>query len=477
MANIIELKDIRKSYDGVRDVCSDINLEIKKGEFVTLLGPSGCGKTTTLRMIAGFEQPTSGEILLNGKDILSLPPNKRPVNTVFQRYALFPHLNIFDNIAFGLKLKKLTKSEIEEKVNRVLKIVDLEGMEKRSISTLSGGQQQRIAIARAIVNEPEILLLDEPLGALDLKMRQEMQLELKNMHEQLGITFIYVTHDQEEAITMSDKIVVMADGKIQQIGTAEDIYNEPKTVFVADFIGDSNIFNAVMSGKMKVNFCDADFDCLDDYPLHSDADVVVRPEDVVIVKDGSGQIKGVVDSCIFKGIYYETTVVSGKNEIVLKSTKESKLGDEVELYIEPDGIHVIPAPKNMNQFEGVITKNHTLNFAGGELEYDVTKLFKGSTHDGKHLFSAEGERIHLTDMPISVEIPVEALDMSDDLDESMISGEIISLIYIGDHYRYKVRTEDGSDFTIADEDLWNEFDRVSVLIDADMIKVNVGEVQ
>ena len=475
MQNIIELKNINKSYDGVREVCSNINLEIKKGEFVTLLGPSGCGKSTTLRMIAGFEQPTSGEILLNGESILDLPPNLRPINTVFQRYALFPHLNIYDNIAFGLKLKKLAKNTIKEKVERVLRIVDLEGMEKRPVSTLSGGQQQRIAIARAIVNEPEILLLDEPLGALDLKMRQEMQLELKDMHERLGITFIYVTHDQEEAITMSDKIVVMADGKIQQIGTAEDIYNEPKNVFVADFIGDSNIFNGVMSGKMKVNFLDADFECLDDYPLHSDADVVVRPEDVVVVNDGSGQITGKVASCIFKGIHYETTVIMGKNEIVLKSTKESKVGDEVNLYIEPDGIHVIPAPKNMNQFEGVITKYHTLNFAGGEVPYDVTRLFKGSTHDGKHLFGADGERIHLTDMPISVDIPVEALDMSDDLEEGNITGEIISLIYIGDHYRYKVRTENGSDFTIVDEDLWNEFDKVSILIDSDKIKVSVGE--
>ncbi len=475
MDNIIELKSINKSYDGVRDVCSNINLEIKKGEFVTLLGPSGCGKSTTLRMIAGFEQPTSGEILLNGESILKLPPNLRPINTVFQRYALFPHLNIYDNIAFGLKLKKLSKDEIKSKVERVLKIVDLEGMEKRPVSTLSGGQQQRIAIARAIVNEPEILLLDEPLGALDLKMRQEMQLELKSMHERLGITFIYVTHDQEEAITMSDKIVVMADGKIQQIGTAEDIYNEPENVFVADFIGDSNIFNGVMSGKKKVNFLDADFECLDDYPVNSDADVVVRPEDVVIVNDGSGQITGTVDSCIFKGIHYETTVIMGKNEIVLKSTKASNVGDKVNLYIEPDGIHVIPAPKNMNQFEGVITKNHTLSFAGGELAYDVTRLFKGSTHDGKHLFGADGERIHLTDMPIMVEIPVEALDMSDDLEESGITGEIISLIYIGDHYRYKVRTEDGSDFTIVDEDLWNEFDKVSILIDTDKINVSAGE--
>ena len=235
--NIIELKNIVKTYDNGFTAVDGFNLEVKRGEFVTFLGPSGCGKTTTLRMIAGFEIPTSGEILLDGQDISKLPPNKRPINTVFQRYALFPHLNIFDNIAFGLKLKKLPKAEIVKKVKKVLEMVDLEGFEDRKVATLSGGQQQRIAIARALVNEPEILLLDEPLGALDLKMRKEMQIELKGMHDRLGITFIYVTHDQEEALTMSDKIVVMSEGEIQQIGTPEDIYNEPKNAFVADFIG------------------------------------------------------------------------------------------------------------------------------------------------------------------------------------------------------------------------------------------------
>ena len=236
------MKNIKKVFDDTV-VVEDFNLTVKKGEFVTFLGPSGCGKTTTLRMIAGFEFPTEGEILLNGEDISRIPPNLRPINTVFQRYALFPHLNVYDNVAFGLNLKKLPKSVIQEKVRRVLEVVDLEGFEKRRISTLSGGQQQRIAIARAIVNEPDILLLDEPLGALDLKMRQEMQLELKSMHEQLGITFIYVTHDQEEALTMSDKIVVMSDGMIQQIGTPEEIYNEPKNAFVADFIGQANLIH------------------------------------------------------------------------------------------------------------------------------------------------------------------------------------------------------------------------------------------
>ena len=262
--NIIELKHIRKVYEDGFEAVSDFNLEVKKGEFVTFLGPSGCGKTTTLRMIAGFEIPTEGEILLNGKNIAELPPNRRPINTVFQRYALFPHMNIFENIAFGLKQKKLEKSVIEKKVKKVLELVDLEGFEKRKVATLSGGQQQRVAIARALVNEPEILLLDEPLGALDLKMRKEMQIELKAMHDEVGITFIYVTHDQEEALSMSDKIVVMSEGKIQQIGTPEDIYNEPINAFVADFIGESNIFNGIMTGKLKARFAGAEFTCVDD---------------------------------------------------------------------------------------------------------------------------------------------------------------------------------------------------------------------
>ena len=299
--NIIELVNVCKEFDGV-SVIDNMNLYVRKGEFITLLGPSGCGKTTTLRMIAGFDMPTSGKILLNGKDISALPPNKRPVNTVFQKYALFPHLNVFDNVAFGLKLKrlettfvdkkgrqrtkliKLSRAEIAEKVKNALEIVDLEGFEKRSISTLSGGQQQRIAIARAIVNEPEILLLDEPLGALDLKMRKEMQLELKAMHQKLGITFIYVTHDQEEALTMSDTVVVMADGYIQQIGTPEMIYNEPKNMFVADFIGESNIFSGTMPKDRLVRFCGKNFVCEDGgFEKDEPVDVVVRPEDVKIV--------------------------------------------------------------------------------------------------------------------------------------------------------------------------------------------------
>ncbi|MDE6635412.1 MAG: ABC transporter ATP-binding protein, partial [Lachnospiraceae bacterium] len=334
-----------------------------------------------LRMIAGFETPTEGEILLNGEDISKKPPYMRSINTVFQRYALFPHLNVYENIAFGLKMKKINKDKIAQKVEKVLDVVDMEGFEKRKISTLSGGQQQRIAIARAIVNEPEILLLDEPLGALDLKMRKEMQLELKLMHESLGITFIYVTHDQEEALTMSDKVVVMANGHIQQIGTPEEIYNEPNNAFVADFIGESNIFNGVMSGPLKVVFCDAEFECLDNYPRNTPVDVVVRPEDIVIVPEGEGQIKGEVISVIFKGIHYEITVQCGKNEVVIQRTKSAEVGDVVWMYIEPDGIHCMPSGTLVNCFDGIITKNNTVEFGDGVFECDVTALYPGSHID------------------------------------------------------------------------------------------------
>ena len=472
--NIIELRNVRKTYDNTRDVVECFNLSIKKGEFVTFLGPSGCGKTTTLRMIAGFEQPTEGEILLHGKNISQVPANRRPINTVFQRYALFPHLNIYDNIAFGLKLKKLPKKEIDAKVERVLKIVDLEGTQKRSVDTLSGGQQQRIAIARAIVNEPEILLLDEPLGALDLKMRQEMQIELKAMHEKLGITFIYVTHDQEEALTMSDKIVVMSDGKIQQVGTAEEIYNERKNLFVADFIGESNIFNGSMTGHLKVRFCGAEFTCLDDYETGSLTNVIVRPEDVILTNPDEGMLNGTVISNIFKGIHYEITIQCGNNEIIAKSTKPQKVGDTVGIVIEPDGIHVILADQNLNHFTGHITKHHTVEFGDGEFECDVTQLYEGSHHDGKgHLFSKDGERIHLTNLAVNVEIPIRAITMSDDEEEGGCTGEIISFLYAGDHYRYTVRTKNGYDFIVYDEYLWNESDRVSLVIPKEQIKLTL----
>jgi spermidine/putrescine transport system ATP-binding protein len=491
MDNIIELKGIKKCYDDFTAV-KDFNLKVKKGEFVTFLGPSGCGKTTTLRMIAGFELPSEGQILLNGKDISVLPPNKRPINTVFQRYALFPHLNIFENIAFGLKLKtiettynngkgetvtrreKLSKSEIREKVKRALEIVDLEGFEKRDISTLSGGQQQRIAIARAIVNEPEILLLDEPLGALDSKMRKEMQIELKAMHEKFGITFIYVTHDQEEALTMSDKVVVMSDGMIQQVGTPEEIYNEPNNVFVADFIGESNIFNGKMSDKKKVSFCNAEFPCLDDFYVGADVDVVIRPEDIEMTSPEKGQIKGTVQSVIFRGMHYDITVQSGNNEILIKSTKNAVIGEELGLTIVPDGIHVIYAQTNINTYDGVITAIDKVAFADGEFYCDVTKLYPGSQISNNNILDKDGYKLNVIGNNVKVKIPIAAPSMSDDIDAGGTKGHIVSLIYKGDHYHYIVRTKSGEDIHLHDQSLWNESDYVSVLISKENIELSLN---
>lgn len=475
--NIIELCHIKKCFEDNFVAVEDFNLAVKKGEFVTFLGPSGCGKTTTLRMIAGFETPTEGQILLNGKDISKLPPNKRPINTVFQRYALFPHLNIFDNVAFGLKLqKKYTNAEIAAKVKHALEIVDLEGFEKRSISTLSGGQQQRIAIARAIVNEPEILLLDEPLGALDLKMRKEMQLELKQMHKELGITFIYVTHDQEEALTMSDKVVVMSDGCIEQVGSPEEIYNEPESVFVADFIGDSNIFDGKMTGRLRVKFCGAEFECLDDMPVGQKVDVVVRPEDILMTKPEEGKITGTVTSVIFKGIHYEIIVESGDYEIVIQSTKSAKVGDTIGMDLEPDGIHVILAETNHNRYDGVLTKNYTVEFADGEFACDVTRLYPGSHIDENGILrDAGGDEITTAGVKVRVKVPVGDVTMSDDMNLGGTTGHIISLIYKGDHYHYIVRTDNEEDIHLHDEYLWNENDLVSVIIPKESIQLKFAE--
>jgi spermidine/putrescine transport system ATP-binding protein len=473
LENIIELKHIRKVFEDDFTAVDDFNLEVQRGEFVTFLGPSGCGKTTTLRMIAGFEMPTEGEILLNGKDISHLPPNKRPINTVFQRYALFPHLNIYDNIAFGLKLKKLPKSEIEKKVKKALEMVDLEGFEDRKVQTLSGGQQQRIAIARSLVNEPEILLLDEPLGALDLKMRKEMQLELKSMHEKLGITFIYVTHDQEEALTMSDKIVVMSEGKIQQIGTPEDIYNEPQNAFVADFIGESNIFNGIMTDKLKVRFCGAEFECLDDVEHGTQVDVVVRPEDIIVTTPEQGTIQGEVVSVVFKGVHYEITVMSGKNEIVIQSTRKATVGDRVGLLIEPDGIHIMVAENSENHIESGVDKNYKLEFLNGELECDLTKIIPRASFKDDILVDASGDEIDVEKLKVIISVKPDDITMSDDAEEGIICGRIINLIYKGDHYSYVVRTDDEEDFIVHDEDLWNMDDYVSLVIPTDKIQFSL----
>ncbi|MBE6072687.1 MAG: ABC transporter ATP-binding protein [Clostridium butyricum] len=339
--NILELKNINKSY-GEQQVLDNLSLNIKKNEFLTLLGPSGCGKTTTLKIIAGFETADSGKLIFNNEDISLLPPYKRQVNTVFQKYALFPHMNIFDNIAFGLKLKKLPKAEIQKKVEEMLSLVALKGFEKRSVDSLSGGQQQRVAIARALVNKPKILLLDEPLGALDLKLRKEMQIELKKIQQEVGITFVFVTHDQEEALTMSDTIIVMNKGVIQQMGSPQDIYNEPANAFVADFIGESNILSGTMIDDFKVEFCNKTFNCVDKgFEKMEPIDVVIRPEDITMVNADTGMLKGTVTSLVFKGVHYEMMVSTENFDFMLHNTKCAEVGSVIGLDIHPEDIHIM----------------------------------------------------------------------------------------------------------------------------------------
>ena len=350
---LIELKGIVKRFDD-ETILKSLDLSIKDGEFVTLLGPSGCGKTTTLRIIAGFETPDEGEVLFAGKNINKVPPNKRNINTVFQRYALFPHLNVKDNIAFGLKLRKTPQSEIDRKVEEMLELVNLKGFGSRSTASLSGGQQQRVAIARAIVNEPKVLLLDEPLGALDLKLRKEMQIELKKLHERLDMTFLYVTHDQEEALTMSDTVVVMNHGEILQKGTPIDIYNEPANAFVADFIGESNIIPGIMKQDKIIEFLGTVYDCVDTgFDKNENVDVVIRPEDIVLLEEGEASIqqpanllKGRVLSCLFKGVHYEMLidVPDGKGKsftFMAHSTIAENIGAEMYLDVDPDNIHIM----------------------------------------------------------------------------------------------------------------------------------------
>ena len=341
--HLIDLIDIRKSY-GTEDALKRINLYIRDGEFLTLLGPSGCGKTTLLRLIAGFTMPTEGRVLINGQDVSAIPPYKRRVNTVFQKYALFPHLNVYDNVAFGLKIQKLPKDEIDRRVNEMLELVNLKGYGKRWIEQLSGGQQQRVAIARALVNRPQVLLLDEPLGALDLKLRKGMQMELKKMQQRLGITFIFVTHDQEEALTMSDTVVVMNEGQIQQIGTPIDVYNEPKNVFVAKFIGESNILPGIMKKDLLVSFMGRDFECVDSGFLRNEpVDVVVRPEDIDMVPKGSASahLYGTVKSVLFMGVHYEFRVECGSVTLTIHSTDYVEPGTDVGIVILPDAIHIM----------------------------------------------------------------------------------------------------------------------------------------
>ncbi|MCD9065745.1 ABC transporter ATP-binding protein [Staphylococcus pasteuri] len=352
MAPLLSFKGVSKGYDDVQ-ILNEIDIDIESGHFYTLLGPSGCGKTTILKLIAGFEYPDKGEVIYQNKQIGKLPPNKRKVNTVFQDYALFPHLNVFDNIAYGLRLKKMSKSAIKDKVEEALRLVKLSGYEERNINGMSGGQKQRVAIARAIVNEPEILLLDESLSALDLKLRTEMQYELRELQSRLGITFIFVTHDQEEALALSDYIFVMKDGKIQQFGTPNDIYDEPVNRFVADFIGESNIVKGRMVEDFVVNIYGQDFECVDmGIPENKNVDVVIRPEDISLIEADKGLFQVKVDSMLFRGVHYEICVVDRKGyEWVIQSTRKAEVGSEVGLYFEPEAIHIMVPGETEEEFD------------------------------------------------------------------------------------------------------------------------------
>lgn len=468
--NIIEIKNVSKVFDGIT-VVDNVNLAVRRGEFVTLLGPSGCGKTTLLRMIAGFEMPTSGSIFLEKQDVTTMPPHLRPINTVFQKYALFPHLNVFKNIAFGLKLKriptgeydkkgkpiyrKFTKDEIAEKVERVLKLVNLEAYGHRDITGLSGGQQQRIAIARAIVCEPKVLLLDEPLGALDLKMRKEMQLELAAMHKNIGITFIFVTHDQEEALTMSDKIVVMTDGAVQQYGTPKNIYDEPANAFVADFIGESNILSGVMKRDYLVEFCGAEFKCLDHgFGKDERVDLVVRPEDIKL--DGKkGTLKGEVVSSVFKGTYYEMEILAAGYEFTVQNTVEFGVGSSVYLSVEPDGIHIMKKLKVVNEFDGVVTSENTVGFCGGEFEFINDKGFE------------KGDAVR-------VKIPFDKVELTDDEEDGIIGANVTQTFYKGTYYQVQVYTDNDVDFFIDTVDEWDINDRVGIKIRPEDIEITAA---
>ena len=444
--NIIDIKHVSKWF-GDKQVLDDVSLYIRKGEFVTILGPSGCGKTTLLRILAGFETASEGEILLEGADITQTPPHQRPMNTVFQRYALFPHLNVYDNIAFGLKLKKTKANIIENKVRRALKMVGMTDYEHRDVNSLSGGQQQRVAIARAIVNQPTVLLLDEPLAALDLKMRKDMQMELKEMHKTLGITFIYVTHDQEEALTLSDTIVVMSEGVIQQIGTPTDIYNEPENCFVADFIGESNILNGTMVEDRLVRFMDTEFKCVDEgFGNNVPVDVVIRPEDIYIMAPTeSAMLHGRVASCIFKGVHYEMTVqLPNGYELMVQDYNAFEPESEVSLIIKPSDIHVMKKERTCNTFEAVVVDETHIDMLGATFECMPHSLEKGTE--------------------VKVEVDFDKIELTDDKEDGVLEGDVRLILYKGNHYHLTIVTDEDDYLYVDTNDVWDDGDMVGINI-------------
>lgn len=450
---IIQAEHITKSF-GEKTVLNDVSLNVKRGEFVTILGSSGCGKTTMLRILAGFETPTSGKIRMNGHDITTMPPYRRPMNTVFQRYALFPHLNVYENIAFGLKLQGIKEKEMDRRVIQALKMVGMSDYEERDVNSLSGGQQQRVAIARAIVNKPHVLLLDEPLSALDHKMRKDMQLELKQMHKKLGITFIYVTHDQEEALTLSDTIIVMNDGVIQQIGTPTDIYNEPANSFVANFIGESNILNGRMLKDMEVEVMGVNAECVDKgFATDEPVDVVIRPEDVYMLKKPeAGMWRGKVSSCIFKGVHYEMFVDTPNGyEVQVHDYNAFEAGTEVGMLVKPEDIHVMKKERTCNTAEGeMVDSNHVAVF-GNEFECVETGLEKGD----KVLVEFDFDKVELTDNP----------------EDGTAEAQINFILYKGNHYHITLKTKDGEKIYVNTNDVWEDYDDVGINIKASDLRI------
>lgn len=452
--NIIEINNITKHF-GDKCILDNVSLYVRKGEFVTILGPSGCGKTTLLRILAGFGSADSGELIINGENITDMPPHKRPVNTVFQRYALFPHLDVYENIAFGLKLHNVPVDEIDTRVRKVLKMVSMNDYEDRDVESLSGGQQQRVAIARAIVNQPKVLLLDEPLAALDLKMRKDMQIELKEMHKKLGITFIYVTHDQEEALTLSDTIVVMNEGKIQQIGTPTDIYNEPQNSFVADFIGESNILNGKMIKDKLVQFAGHEFECVDEgFGENVEVDVVVRPEDIYIMNRLEGaQLTAKVKTCTFKGVHYEMLVdTDTHHELMIQDYNAFEPESEVGLIIRPADIQVMKKERTCNTFEAEVISEDKVKFFDQEFQCEPQTTY------------APGEKVQ-------VEVKFDKVELIDHPDDGMLSGTVYFLLYKGDHYHLTIITDDGDHIWVDTNDVWDKGDLVGINIAPKDIKI------